>query len=200
MIAASIQPGLFAASPGETPLEPGEIEGLIPSHIAYRHELNFAEQANIARGSLWARRYRKDILNEKFILELHRRMFGDVWRWAGSYRLTQRNLGLDYWCVPVEVRRLLDDCQAWIEFQAYAADEIGVRLHHRMVAIHPFPNGNGRHTRLLADLAVQRLGARRYSWGGVNLQSPGETRQAYIAALRAADLHDYEPLLAFARS
>lgn len=183
-----------------TPLTPEEMRDLIPAHIAYRSELNEAEQENIARAQEWALGPRwRDLLSEKFAKALHRRMLGDVWRWAGRFRTSQRNMGIDYWLIPTELRKLLDDTKAWIEFKTYPADEIAVRFHHRLVLIHPFPNGNGRHARLMADLLIMRLGGERFSWGRESLRDPGVARQQYIAALRAADNHDLAPLLAFAR-
>jgi Fic-DOC domain mobile mystery protein B len=183
-----------------TPLTPEEMRDLIPAHIAYRSELNEAEQENIARAQEWALGpRRRDLLSEKFAGALHRRMLGDVWRWAGRFRTSQRNMGIDYWLIPTELRKLLDDTKAWIEFKTYPADEIAVRFHHRLVLIHPFPNGNGRHARLMADLLIMRLGGERFSWGRESLRDPGVARQQYIAALRAADNHDIAPLLAFAR-
>ena len=180
-------------------LTPEEIRDLIPAHIAYRSELNEAEQENIARAQEWALGPRRlDLLSEKFAKALHRRMLGDVWRWAGRFRTSQRNMGIDYWLIPTELRKLLDDTKAWIEFKTYPADEIAVRFHHRLVLIHPFPNGNGRHARLMADLLIMRLGGERFSWGRESLRDPGVARQQYIAALRAADNHDIAPLLAFA--
>jgi Fic-DOC domain mobile mystery protein B len=184
-----------------TPLAPEEIRDLIPAHIAYRRDLNEAEQENIARAQEWALSpRRRDLLSEKFIKDLHRQMLGDVWRWAGAFRTSQRNIGIDYWLIPTELRQLLDDAKAWIEFKTYPRDEIAVRFHHRLVRIHPFPNGNGRHSRLMADLLVMRLGGERFSWGRESLRDPGAARERYIEALRAADNHDIGPLLAFARA
>jgi Fic-DOC domain mobile mystery protein B len=192
--------GLFAEPEGATPLTAEEMRDLIPAYIAYRSELNEAEQENILRGQDWALGRRRELLQEKFVLDLHKRMFGDVWRWAGKFRKSERNLGIEYWLIPVELRQLLDDCRAWEDFGTYPPDEIAVRLHHRLVWIHPFPNGNGRHARLMADLVVMRFGVERFSWGSAQLRDPGTTRQRYITALRAADAHELGPLLAFARS
>lgn len=184
-----------------TPLAPEENHDLIPAHIAYRSELNAAEQANIARGQEWAlRRRRREIVDERFMLALHRRMFGDVWRWAGRYRTSERNLGVAAWQIAADMRTLIDDARTWVAQASYPRDEIAVRLHHRLVWIHPFANGNGRHARLVADLLVLRQGGDRFSWGRGSLYSAGELRQRYIAALRAADRHDLMPLVAFARS
>jgi Fic-DOC domain mobile mystery protein B len=183
-----------------TPLTVEEMRDLLPSHIAYRHELNSAEQENILRAQEWALARRRDLLSEKFIQDLHRRMLGDVWRWAGKFRTSQRNIGIDYWLIPIELRQLLDDAKAWIEFGTWPPDEIAVRLHHRLVLIHPFPNGNGRHARLMADLHIMQLGRPRFSWGRDALRDAGAARARYIEALHAADNHEIGALLAFARS
>jgi len=127
-------------------------------------------------------------------------MLGDVWRWAGKFRTSERNLGIAYYEIPAALRLLLDDTRAWIEYKSYAPDEIAVQFHHRLVQIHPFPNGNGRHARLMADLLVMSLGGERFSWGSANLQDAGAVRERYIAALRTADGHDIGPLLEFSRS
>jgi Fic-DOC domain mobile mystery protein B len=182
-----------------TPLTPEEMRDLIPAHIAYRRELNEAEQENIVRAQEWALSRRRDPLSEKFVKDLHRRMLGDVWRWAGKFRASARNMGIDYWQIPVALRQLLDDAQAWIEYNAYPPDEIAVRFHHRLVQIHPFPNGNGRHARLMADLLAMQLGRERFSWGRGSLRTAGAARARYVEALRAADDHEIGLLLAFAR-
>lgn len=184
-----------------TPLTPEEMRDLIPAHIACRRELNTAEQENIVRGQDWAlSRRRVDLVSEKFIKDLHRQMLRDVWRWAGRFRTGRKNLGIDYWLIPTELRQLIDDTKAWIEFNTYPPDEIAVRFHHRLVSIHPFPNGNGRHARLMADLLVMRLGCARFSWGREGLRDPGAVRVRYIGALRDADNHEIGPLLTFARA
>src|SRR5271170_8054704 len=142
---------------------------LIPAHIAYRRELNEAEQENIARAQNWALNRRRDPVSEEFIKELHERMLGEVWRWAGKFRVSERNLGIAFYEIPVALRQLLDDTKAWIEHKSYPPDEIAVRFHHRLVQIHAFPNGNGRHARLMGDLLAMRLGGDRFSWGSANL-------------------------------
>lgn len=188
--------------PGDaTPLDSEEREGLLQSWITFRSELNEAEQANITAGAAWAQRQRRqEILTETFIKQLHVRMFGEVWAWAGRFRLTERNIGIDPARIAVELRKLLDDARYWIANETFPPDEIAVRLHHRLVAVHPFPNGNGRTARLLADLLAVRLGREPFTWGRASLTDIGEARRAYIKALRAADDHDIRPLLAFARS
>ena len=183
-----------------TELTEEEREGLIPSYITLRSELNEAEQANILEAEEWAFVRKRDLLEEKFLNNLHRRMYGNVWRWAGRYRTSGKNIGIDAYRIPTELRQLLDDCRYWIENGTYEPDEIAVRFHHRIVSIHCYPNGNGRHARLATDLLLKSMGQERSSWGGKNLVDVGETRERYIAALQAADEHDIGPLLEFVRS
>ena len=193
----------FMFSKDATPLEPGEASGLLLSHITTREELDRWEQENIIEALLWLDKAKpKVVLNEQFIKELHRRMFGRVWRWAGSFRKSDKNLGIDWQLIPVSLRNLLEDAQLWIRLGKDPADEIAVRFHHRLVCIHPFSNGNGRHARLVADVLLENvLGRARFTWGSADqLSKPGEFRTRYIGALREADRGSYESLLAFARS
>jgi Fic-DOC domain mobile mystery protein B len=185
---------------GGTELTEEEREGLIPSYITLRSELNEAEQANILEAAEWAFALKRNMLEEKFLNNLHKRMYGNVWRWAGKYRTTGKNIGIDAYRIPTELRQLLDDCRYWIENGTYEPDEIAARFHHRIVSIHCFPNGNGRHARLAADLLLKSMGGERFSWGGKNLVDVGEARKRYIAALQAADGHDIGPLLEFVHS
>lgn len=195
---------LFQEPDNATPLTPEEREGLLQSWITHRADLNEAEQENIVKGALWARRSRGStvdaMLSDGFVRALHKRMFGEVWKWAGSYPQTERNIGIDAYRIQNELGNLFDDVRYWVEHKTFTPDEIAIRLHHRLVAIHPFPNGNGRHARLMADLLIERLGGEPFSWGGGSLADVGELRARYIAALRATDNHDIAPLLAFARS
>ncbi len=192
---------LFDEPDHATPLTDEEKAALIPADITFRRDLNRAEHNNIERGQDWAfRSRRRELLAEAFITGLHARMFGEVWRWAGRFRTTERNLGLPSHEIPVAVRQLVADARAWVEHRVYPPDEIAVRVHHRLVLVHPFVNGNGRHARMMADLLVMRVGRDRFTWGSADLQDAGAVRRRYIAALRAADQHDYAPLLAFARS
>jgi Fic-DOC domain mobile mystery protein B len=192
---------IFHADDDATPLTPEEREDLIPTHITLRRELNELEQANIAKASQWAFERKRDVLDEGFLKGLHKRMFGDVWKWAGEYRKTEKNFGVNPpFRIQPEVRQIIEDAKYWIANKSYPTDEIAVRLHHRLVAVHPFPNGNGRWSRLAADMLIVQLGGKRFSWGGANLQAEGEVRRNYIDALHAADNHDLGPLIAFARS
>ena len=192
---------LFDEPDDATPLTPEERDGLRQTWITFRRDLNEAEQTNIAAGTAWAwRSRRRDILTEDFLRDLHKRLFGEVWAWAGQFRNTERNIGVQPMRIGVDLRVALDDARYWIEHDTFSPDEIAVRLHHRLVAIHPFPNGNGRTTRLMGDLLVARRGGEPFSWGRRNLTDVSETRKAYVAALRAADGHDIEPLISFARS
>ncbi|PTQ77149.1 Fic-DOC domain mobile mystery protein B [Nitrosomonas oligotropha] len=184
-----------------TPLTDEEREQLIPAYITLRHELNEAEQINIGQALRWAAaRKKRDVLDQNFLRQLHKRMFGDVWRWAGQYRTSARNIGVDAYRITMDVHQAIDDACYWIEHKTYPPDEIAVRFSHRLVAIHPFPNGNGRISRLIGDLLAQQLEQEPFTWGRANLVDVGETRARYIEALRAADNHDIKPLLLFARS
>jgi Fic-DOC domain mobile mystery protein B len=183
-----------------TPLEPEECEQLIPTYITSRAELNLAEHAGISDADRWAFSRKRDVVDVAFLCRLHQRMFKKVWKWAGSFRTTARNIGIDAYRIPVALRQHVDDVRYWIENDTYQPDEIAVRFHHVLVAIHPFPNGNGRHARLAADLLARQLGRPRFSWGRESLVEPAKTRNEYIVALKAADAHQIESLLAFARS
>lgn len=185
---------------GNTPLEAEEREQLIPTYITTRAELNAVEQAGILATDRWAFSRKRNSLDTGFLRRLHKRMFGEVWRWAGTYRTTARNIGIDAYTVPMAMEQLVGDVEHQIEHRSYGQDEIVLRLHHRLTHIHPFPNGNGRHARLAADLLAKQLDRDRFTWGRKNLQTASDTRQAYIDALRAADKHDMGPLLEFARS
>lgn len=192
---------IFDEPADATPLEPDEREGLKLAWVADRRDLNIAEASNIEAGLAWAKRQRKlDLLSEPFVRELHKRMFGEVWRWAGTYRTSARNLGVDAYLIPSDVKHLLDDAQFWVEHKTYPDDEVAARVHHRLVYVHPFPNGNGRHARMMADLLLEELDAARFTWGQCELGSAGEARKAYIEALRAADAGEYGRLLQFVRS
>jgi len=193
---------IFDAPEGATPLDPDEADGLLITHITTRAELDRWEQENIAETEAWAfRRAHPDILTEGFVKRLHKRMFGRVWRWAGLFRKTGKNIGLPAWQIATELRTLCDDCAFWIKHDSYPPDEITVRFHHRLTAIHPFANGNGRHARLMADIILAHLLKQpRFTWGSGNLLNAGDCRKQYIDALRAADRYDYGPLLAFVRS
>ena len=183
-----------------TPLTPEERRDLLPSYITNRDQLNEVEQRGIATADRWAFSRKRDVLDERFLLSLHRRMFQDVWKWAGAFRTTPRNIGVEAYQIGVDLRHLLDDVLYWVEHSTYPPDEIALRFHTRLTWIHPFPNGNGRHARLSADLLIVTLGADRFSWGGGALVDDDELRKTYIEAVRAGDQHILGPLLAFART
>lgn len=184
-----------------TPLTPQEREGLIPTYITTRAELNAAEQETIAEADDWAFGNRRgSIVDVDVLMTLHRRMLRRVWKWAGKYRQTERNIGLPAHQIEVAFHQLIGDVRYWVEHKTFEPDEIALRFHHRLVAIHPFPNGNGRHARLAADALAVELGQPRFTWGSASLVEAAETRKAYVRALQAADDHDMAPLLAFGRS
>lgn len=187
--------------PGATPLDPDEAVGLVPTSISTQGELNAFEQANIADAERWAfKRKRQDCLTEGFIRDLHRRMLNQVWRWAGTYRTSDKNIGVSWAQIPERILGLCGDGIYWIAHGTFAWDELAARFHHRLVAIHPFPNGNGRHARLMADVLLRAHGEEMFSWGRESLVHPTETRNRYLAALRAADDRNYAPLIEFVRS
>jgi Fic-DOC domain mobile mystery protein B len=193
--------GPFEADAAGTPLDPQEREGLIPTHVTTREQLNELEAKNILDAIGWAFKRKRNIIDENFLLGLHRRMFRKVWRWAGKYRATERNLGVLPHKIQVDIRALLDNVGYWTENKTFPPDEIALRFHHGLVLIHPFANGNGRWSRLASDILIVQTGGTRFSWGGgADLQTPGEDRDRYIAALKKADGHEFGPLNEFARS
>jgi Fic-DOC domain mobile mystery protein B len=187
---------------GATAIDPDEAEGLIPDHILVRQDLDEWEQRNIIGAITWLEKTSPtEIINEAFIRKLHRRMFDKVWRWAGTFRKSDKNIGGPWYQIAPRLNNLCEDTRQWIANRTETEDEIATRFHHRLVQIHPFPNGNGRHARLMSDLLLENvLGRPKFTWGGNNLTDPEEARKRYIAALKAADKHDYQPLLSFVRS
>lgn len=174
---------------GATPLDPDEMAGLKFKHITTREQLDELEQANIVQGMLWLKRNkRQDHLTIDFTIALHKALFGQVWGWAGTFRTTEKNIGIDPLQISVSLRNLLDDAEVWIQYKSYSSLEVILRLHHKLVLIHPFPNGNGRFSRIYADLiAVKYLNVAPINWGGRELDKVSETRTKYIQALRDAD-------------
>jgi Fic-DOC domain mobile mystery protein B len=188
---------------GQTPLDQDEAAQILRPAVTTLGELDTVEQENIAQAVQWAfsrKRPSDTVLDEAFLRSLHKRMFGDVWRWAGTYRQTARNIGVDAWLIPQEVARLIGDARYWVEHHTFEPTELAVRFHHRLVAIHPFPNGNGRHSRLAADLLIRSLDGEPLSWGSRLELDAAAIRARYIAALRSADVNDLNDLIAFARS
>jgi len=193
----------FEHTPGQTPIAASELEGLIPA-ISVQAELNEWEETNIIEGRQWAfesrASLRLDPLTSGYLKKLHQHMFNHTWKWAGKFRLTEKNIGVAFHKIPVELQNLLDDARYWIEHNTFSKDEIAVRFHYRLVSIHLFADGNGRHARLVADVLAARAGRPPFSWGSTDLAGAGPAHKRYLAALAAADLGDYEPLIAFARS
>ena len=187
---------------GATPLDPDEAAGLIPEHITTQGELNAWEEANIIEGERWAFRQKNpNILNEGFIRLLHNKMFDQTWVWAGTFRVSNKNIGVDWPQMSTQLRNLLDNAQYQLDNSVYSNQELAVRLHRQMVFIHLFPNGNGRHARLLADLVMVNLGESRFTWGSRQaIAETGDVRRLYIDALREADRGDITSLLEFSRS
>ncbi len=191
----------FIVAKGATPLSLDEIHNLIPKHLTQQHQLDEWEQYNIARAEMWIKsRKIKDILSIEFVKKLHHKMFCDTWSWAGKFRQRQTNIGVNSIYIPQELKILIDDVVFWEENKTFSKREIGVRLHHRLVFIHPFPNGNGRFSRLFADLYLLQQNESRFSWGRTNLAKDSSFRDKYLKALRMADKSDYQELIIFADS
>jgi Fic-DOC domain mobile mystery protein B len=176
---------------GQTPLDEDEKEGLLIPTIVTRGELDEFEQQNIEKAITWSlsRNFKaKNIFTEAFIRNVHKRMYDDVWAWAGDFRKTEKNIGVSSWQVATELKKLLDDAIYWTDKNIYLPDEIAVRFKHRIVSIHCFPNGNGRHSRLIADIIIEKIYNQPvFSWGASNLSSEGDIRAAYLKAIKAAD-------------
>jgi Fic-DOC domain mobile mystery protein B len=189
---------------GQTPINDDDKAGLLIPTISTRGELDEFEQLNIEEAVQWtlSRRFREeDTLSEHFVRELHKRMFGNVWKWAGEFRKTGTNIGVDPWQIAVSLRNLLDDTRYWTANKVFSPDEIALHFKHLLVSIHCFPNGNGRHSRLMADIIVEQLFMREhFSWGAGNLSAEGSARSEYLKAVKAADKGDYSLLSVFARS
>ena len=194
---------LFTSGDGNTPLSPEEQDDLIPA-LTTKEELNEWERQNILEAYGWVfdlrNLRRQDPLSEAYLRELHRRMFDQTWKWAGKYRSSEKNIGIPHYQIREALAALLGDARYWLEHQTFQPDELAVRFHHRLVWIHPFANGNGRHARMMADVLVQRQGRPAFTWGGADIVGQGDFRRYYIEALRAADASDIRPILEFARS
>ena len=193
----------FDYQEGQTPLDEDEKEGLLLPAISTRVELDEFEQLGVENAIAWLNKRKLSpdkILTNEFVRRLHKRMFGTIWKWAGEFRTTNKNIGVDKFSINIELKNLLDDGTYWIANKTFLPDEIAVRISHRMVAIHPFANGNGRHSRLYADTFIHNgFGLPYFSWGSKSLTKQGEARTQYLSALREADKQNYEPLLKFAR-
>ncbi|MHB0754655.1 mobile mystery protein B [Polaribacter sp. M15] len=189
---------------GQTPLDEEEKEGLKIKSITTQRELNEFEQLNIEKAVEWIIKTNlnpENILTEKFIKNLHKKMYADVWKWAGKFRRTDKNIGTKWTSIAIELKNLFDDTNFWIENKTYSPDEIAIRFKHRIVSIHCFPNGNGRHSRLMADIIMESIFAQEiFSWHKSNMVKADETRKKYISALKTADNGDIMPLLSFAKN
>jgi len=189
---------------GQTPLDEDDKEGLLIKTITTRGELDEFEQLNIENAIEWTvhnKLKKENILTKEFIKSLHKRMLGYVWSWAGKFRKSEKNIGVEWIKIDVELRSLLDDITYWIDHCSYPPDEIAIRFKHRLVRIHCFPNGNGRHSRIMADIIIESVfGKKVFSWNYSNMVKPDETRNRYIDAIKRADNGDLKPLLIFARA
>lgn len=191
-------------SAGQTPLNEEEVDGLKITHISTQNELNEFEQLNIETALEWLIRSKpksERVLTQKSIKQVHKKMFDQVWKWAGEFRKTDKNIGVPWHQIGFELKYLLDDTQYWIRNETYPPEEIALRFKHRLVAIHCFPNGNGRHSRLIADTIMSTIfKLEPFVWGGHQSLDKKQIRQHYIKALQLADQGEMKALLSFARS
>ena len=189
---------------GQTPLDEDDKEGMLIKAIATHGELDEFEQQNIEQAVQWTLKRsfkQEEVFTEPLLKEVHKKMYGDVWAWAGEFRKTNKNIGVDKWQIPVELKTLLDDTIFWIANKVYEPDELTVRFKHRLVSIHCFPKGNGRHSRLMADIIIEKLFKQPvFSWGAGELVHVGDVRKKYLDGIKAADKGDYKLLITFARS
>lgn len=189
---------------GQTPLSEEELDGMKISSITIREELDEFEQLNIEKAIQWTFGKKigyKDLFSEKFLKDLHKRMYGDVWKWAGSFRSSEKNLGIKSYLIPIQLKQFLDDAVFWYENKIYSPAELAIRFKHQLVSIHCFANGNGRHSRLLADLIMEKLYKEPFfTWGGSSLVKSDEKRKEYINAIKMADRQDLRQLVLFAKS
>ena len=190
---------------GATPLDPNELDGLIPDYITTQGELNALERQNILEATRWVSdRQHSDVLNSTFAFELHKRLLNRVWKWAGTQRTSNKNVGVFKEDISTALAALFGDVRYWVDNETFAWDEIGARFHHRLVSIHVFVNGNGRHARIMTDTLLSSNDQEPFSWGMNKstgaLEVAGALRREYISALKKADRGDYEKLLRFVRS
>jgi Fic-DOC domain mobile mystery protein B len=189
---------------GQTPLDEDEKDGLLIKTISTRGDLDEFEQLNIEESKIWLLKTKPTltkILSEDFIKDLHFQMFGNVWRWAGTFRNSNKNIGVDKFEIPTQLRQLIDNTKYWVDNKTFSEDEIAIRFSHWLVQIHLFPNGNGRHSRLIADVLINKgFNRAEFTWGSTNLTTAGTTRTSYLTALRNADEGNFADIITFARS
>lgn len=188
---------------GATPIDLDELAGLIPKHLLFQHDLNEWEQSNIISAEIWLSRQKitlEEFATIIFIRKFHYKMFDKTWRWAGQFRTTDKNIGICWTQINTQLKNLCDDLVYQVQHHIYPLDEIAIRFHHRLVGIHCFPNGNGRHARIMTDYMLNILQHEKFNWGKRDLIHTSESRTSYITALKAADKGNYGSLLAFARA
>ena len=194
----------FDYKDGQTPLDEEEKEGLKIKSITTQGELDEFEQLNIEKAVEWTIHTKlkpENILTEKFIRNLHKKMYCDVWKWAGQFRRTEKNIGILWTKIGIELKNLLDDTKYWIENKTYSSEEIAIRFKHRIVSIHCFSNGNGRHSRMMADIIMESIfGGEIFTWHQSNMVKANQKRKQYIEALKEADNGIIKPLIEFAKN
>jgi Fic-DOC domain mobile mystery protein B len=192
----------FENGVGQTPINEEELDGLKIRTITLQVELNEFEQYNIEKALLWLRGQRltmDHVLSELFVLRIHAKMFGEVWQWAGNFRKTEKNLGVNSVMIRIALKELINDAKYWMINEIYTPEELAIRFKHRLVSIHCFSNGNGRHSRVMADVIMEKLYNKPpFQWGKADAIGVNTIRMEYLKSLRQADQHEYQPLIAFA--
>lgn len=182
---------------GATPINPEEFDGLIPKHITTRDELNAAEFENIGEAQIkYYLAKRKFQFSVSSLYRIHQDMFKNVWRWAGKKRTTNKNIGIDKTQIDAQMKVVIDDLSYWIEDKMNEI-EISARLHHRLVYIHPFNNGNGRWARFIVNLFLIDKVESFLDIPEQELLHSNDLRQKYISALKDADVQNFVPLIEF---
>ncbi len=182
---------------GATPIE--DISGLIPKNITTKKELDEVEFANINKAMpkyfLGKITEKKAPFTLSWLYQVHRGMYGEVWEWAGVRRNTDLNLGTPPHQIDVSLQQLLDNFKYWETSQTMEPVEIAVRLHHGLVKIHPFKNGNGRWARFIANIYLRKTGLPLPHWPEEDLREDSKFRKEYIEALQKADRGDLQNLI-----
>lgn len=183
--------------PGQTPLD--DLSGLRVKGVRTTAQLNAAEAENIRKATVKYLMVRPSRRSARFevawLCKLHREMFGDVWDWAGKFRKRETNIGAPPAVTEQRLHNLLEDLKAW-EMSGMPLLEQAVRLHHVAVLIHPFPNGNGRWSRMVGNIWLRLHGAEPVIWPEATIGAASAVRGEYLQAVRAADKGDYTALLA----
>ena len=179
---------LFKDRGGQTPLPPELQKGLISKNVQTIGELDEYEEQNIAEGMVWLEDSNANSLNYSFWLRLHKKLFGNVWNWAGEIR--SHDLGNADFLYPEKVRpalmQLIGDAEYWFKNDTYPKKETIARIHEKLLTIHPFANGNGRWSRILTEYICKQNKIDIPKWNLKSKDDPQKRRKEYIEAVELA--------------